>query len=235
MSSNRLGKPKPHSTKEIRQRREKVLILMAKGFNQSDIAAELNTTRHTIMRDLKEINQWTKKGLYDLAKQTLPTMYHSCIIGMNEAEKEAWKIYHNTENDTSINNWHKISALRLLIDINKSKFRMFQDGPAFMEINRLQSELERIKKDVSKDNNFKPFVKPTNYEESMRPRELQNLKLSNLHEKQINRQELERLGVPYEIVRDEEKGNQREDLKDLGFPDRSRVDVNDALDESESE
>jgi hypothetical protein len=41
------------------------------------------------MPDLKEINQWTKKGLYDLAKQPLPTMYYSCIIGINEAEKEA--------------------------------------------------------------------------------------------------------------------------------------------------
>ena len=201
MSNNRLGKPKPHSAKEIRQRREKVLILMAKGFNQSDIAAELNTTRHTIMRDLKEINQWTKKGLYDLAKQTLPTMYHSCIIGMNEAEKEVWKIYNNTENDPSINNWHKISALRLLIDINKTKFRMFQDGPAFMEINRLEGEVERIKKEHFSDNSFKPFVKPATYDD-LHKRECN---LPHIDDKDMNRQELERLGVPYKIVRDEVK------------------------------
>ena len=146
MSNNRLGKPKPHSAKEIRQRREKILLLLAKGFNQSDIAAELNTTHQTVMRDLKEINQWTKHGLYDLAKQTLPTMYYSCIIGINEAEKEAWKIYRNEGNDPEINYWHKVAALRVLIDINKSKFRMFGDGPAFMEINRLHGEVERIKK-----------------------------------------------------------------------------------------
>jgi len=48
-----------------------------------------------------------------LAKQTLPTIYHSCIIGMNKVEKEAWKIYKNEENDTSINNRHRMSALRL--------------------------------------------------------------------------------------------------------------------------
>jgi DNA invertase Pin-like site-specific DNA recombinase len=85
MSNNRLGKPKPHSAKEIRQRREKVLILLSKGYNQSDIAHKLKTTRQTVMKDLAEINQWTKKGLFDLAKQTLPTMYYSCLIGINEA------------------------------------------------------------------------------------------------------------------------------------------------------
>jgi len=60
---SKLGKPKPHSAKEFRQRREKVLLLLAKGLNQSDIAAELNTTRHTVMRDLKEINQWTERTI----------------------------------------------------------------------------------------------------------------------------------------------------------------------------
>ena len=100
------------------------------------------------MPDLKEINQWTKKGLYDLAKQPLPTMYYSCIIGINEAEKEAWKLYKNEDNNPEINYWHKVPALRLLVDINKSKFRMFGDGPAFMEVNRLTGELERIKKNI---------------------------------------------------------------------------------------
>jgi hypothetical protein len=40
MSNFNLGKPKPHSAKEIRERREKVLILMSKGYNQSDIAKD---------------------------------------------------------------------------------------------------------------------------------------------------------------------------------------------------
>ena len=46
--------------------------------------------------------------------------------------------------------WHKMAALRLLIDINKSKFQMFQDGPAFMEIERLQTELGKIKETILK-------------------------------------------------------------------------------------
>jgi len=167
-----LGKPKPHSAKEIRERREKVLILMSRGYNQSDIAKELQTTRQTVMHDLKHINVMTKHGLYDLAKQTLSTMYYNCLIGQNELAKECWKLYKNPNNDPSINNWHKIATLRLLIDINKSKFQMFQDGPTFMEIGRLQTELGKIKDAYLKDNNFSPFVKSSTYEESKRLREL---------------------------------------------------------------
>jgi DNA-binding NarL/FixJ family response regulator len=55
MSNFNLGKPKPHSAKEIRERREKVLILMSKGYNQSDIAKELHTTRRTVLRDVAEL------------------------------------------------------------------------------------------------------------------------------------------------------------------------------------
>lgn len=166
-----LGRPKPHSTKQIRQRREKVLILLSKGMNQTDIAKELDVNRNTVMRDIKELNEWTRKGLYDMAKQSLPTMLYSCLIGLNEAEKEAWKLYNNEDNDPEITRWHKVAALRLLIDVNKSKFKMFQDGPAFMEINRLQGEIERIKEQVH-DNSFRPFVKSSTYEESKRLREL---------------------------------------------------------------
>jgi hypothetical protein len=149
-----LGKPKPHSAKEIRQRREKVLILMSKGYNQSDIAKELHTTRNTVMRDLKEINEWTRKGLYDLAKQSLSTMLYSCLIGLNEVEKEAWKLYRNDDNDKDTNRWHKVYALRLLVDICKSKFGMFQSGPALMEVNRLHSELEMIKNNLDNNNKY---------------------------------------------------------------------------------
>ena len=123
-------------------------------------------------------------------------MYHSCIIGMNEAEKEAWKIYNNTENDPSINNWHKISALCVLIDINKSKFRMFQDEPAFRDLINLEDRLEKIKKETieNRDNSFKPFIKPASYEESKRLMELHKLgcNLPHLDESQISKQELER-------------------------------------------
>lgn len=76
--------------------------------NQTDIAKELLVDRNTVMRDIKELNQWTRKGLYSLAKEGVSTMLYSCIIGINETEKEAWKIYNNEQN-----NRFKIIGLRL--------------------------------------------------------------------------------------------------------------------------
>jgi hypothetical protein len=90
---------------------------MSKGYNQSDIAKELHTTRRTVLRDVVGLNQWTKKGLYDLAKRSLSTMLYSCIIGLNEIEKEAWKIYRSNDND-------KVYALRLLA----SRIRPFHES-----------------------------------------------------------------------------------------------------------
>ena len=37
-----------------------MLILMSKGYNQSDIAKELHTTRRTVLRDVAELNHWIK-------------------------------------------------------------------------------------------------------------------------------------------------------------------------------
>lgn len=163
---------RPCSAKEIRERREKVLLLLSRGYNQTDIAKELNTTRQTVMRDMKNINEMTNKGLYDLAKATLSTMYFNCIIGLNEVQKECWKIYHNLENDPTINNWHRIAALKLATEVNDKKFGMFQCGPALMEVNRLGDELNRLKKNDLGEN----------YNDSSRYRRSLSYNRGNLHD-----------------------------------------------------
>jgi hypothetical protein len=39
----------------------------------------------------------TNKGLYNLAKVTLATMYFNCVQGYDEVLKEAWKIIKNPD------------------------------------------------------------------------------------------------------------------------------------------
>ena len=148
-----LGKPKPHSAREIRERREKELLLMAKGCNQQDIAHELGISRMTINRDMHYINEMTNKGLFDIARASFSTMYYNCVDGFNEIMKECWKIYYNADNDPHISQWHKIAALRLAADIQEKKFRMFQDGPAVMDLNRMHDEVEELKKIALEDSN----------------------------------------------------------------------------------
>jgi biotin operon repressor len=94
--------PRPHSAREIRERREKILLLMARGYSQGDIARELKIARTTVNRDMKNINEMTNKGWYNLAKVTLPTMFFNCIQGLDEVQKECWKIIENLDNNPAI-------------------------------------------------------------------------------------------------------------------------------------
>src|SRR5688572_22977387 len=105
--------PRPHSQKVIKERREKMLLMMSKGLNHSDIAAKLNTTTQTVYRDMKAISEITNRNLNDLARVTLSTMYENCITGLNEILKECWNIYNmGREDDNRLSWWHKIASLR---------------------------------------------------------------------------------------------------------------------------
>jgi transcriptional regulator len=140
---------KPNSKRVINERREKILELMAKGYSQFEITKQLGVTRQTISSDMTWINQQTQKGLFGIAKETLSTMFFNCIDGVNAVQRECWKIYRNEDNNPEIQQWHRMSALKLIMKCNESKFNMYTNGPAFMELHRLQGEVHRLK-----DNTF---------------------------------------------------------------------------------
>ncbi len=139
---------KPSSKKVIRERREQILLLMVRGCSQGDISRELNVTRQTISSDMRAINEITNKGLFGLAKETLSTMYFNCIQGIEEVQKEGWKIYNNENKDPTISHWHRIAALKISMDASEKKFAMFATGPAMMHMERLENEVTGLKNDV---------------------------------------------------------------------------------------
>jgi DNA-binding NarL/FixJ family response regulator len=59
-----------NTPKQIRERREKIIILLGRGYHQIDIARELGITRMTLNRDMHYINEMTSKGLFGLAKDS---------------------------------------------------------------------------------------------------------------------------------------------------------------------
>lgn len=137
-----------NSPRKIRERREKILLLMSRGMNQINIAKELGTTRMTIMRDMHYINEISRHGLYDMAK-TSATLYFNCIQGLDECLDVCWRIYNNVDNNPEINQWHKMAAIRLAATINEKKFNIFANGPAMLEVNRLREDITALK-----ENNF---------------------------------------------------------------------------------
>ena len=83
-----------HSFK-IEERRRKVASLLAQSMTESEIAQELNVDQSTISRDVKALKELSQQFVYDLAKSDLAYYYKQSIEGIEEAKREAWKIYRN--------------------------------------------------------------------------------------------------------------------------------------------
>lgn len=95
---------KANSKKVIAERREKILSLMVKGYSQMDMCKELGVTRQTISKDMKWIMKALKKDYSGLS-----TMFFSCMDGMNQVQRECWKIYRNEDNNPEIQQWARCS------------------------------------------------------------------------------------------------------------------------------
>ena len=63
---------------EIEERREEILNLQSMGYSQYAIIEKLKITKMTMSRDMKAINESTKKGLFGLAKNE--TYLHTFTI-----------------------------------------------------------------------------------------------------------------------------------------------------------
>jgi hypothetical protein len=165
--------------------------------NQTDIAHELKTTRQTIMKAIHELNQWTKKGLYDLAKQSMATMLFTSINGQNEIEKDLWRII-NEKDEKKVNYWHKLHAYRLLMELHKSKFDMYASGPAVMEVNKLKNRIDILKQTM--EFNIEHNHNNNNNNKVFNPSFKTKRKVSFvIDEDSMKREELEKLGIPYEV------------------------------------
>ena len=82
-----------NTPKQIRERRDKILHLLAHGYSQTDIMSELGVTTMTYNRDMKNINETSEKALYDLAKSPPLKVYSDSVNHYDRIIKECWKIY----------------------------------------------------------------------------------------------------------------------------------------------
>lgn len=149
---------------EIEERRENILNLQSMGYSQYAIIEKLGITKMTMSRDMRAINEATKKGLFGLAKnETLSTYFYNCLQGVNDVQKECWKIYRNDDNNPEITQFHRMKALEILRKSALTKFDMFTNVPAFMELEKLRTEITYIKEKTF--DNKGHFVRPLTDEE----------------------------------------------------------------------
>src|SRR5919201_1329341 len=85
------------NTFRIEERRRKVASLLAQSVTEEQIAVELNVDQSTISRDVKVLKQMSQQFVYDLAKSDLAYYYKQSIDGIEEAKREAWRLYRNNQ------------------------------------------------------------------------------------------------------------------------------------------
>jgi Trp operon repressor len=129
-------------TFKIEERRRKVSSLLAQSLNESEIAHELNVNQSTISRDVKTLKELSQKFVYDLAKSDLAYFYKQSIDGIEEAKREAWRIYHHNNNEVSVK--EKLAALKLIVEAHEARFKLLSDGPSVLAIKSLEDRLNKI-------------------------------------------------------------------------------------------
>jgi IS30 family transposase len=109
---------------------------------ESEIAKQLNVDQSTISRDVKALKELSQKFIYDLAKSDLAYYYKQSIDGIEEAKREAWRIYRNNNNEVSLK--EKLSALKLIVEANEARFKLLSAGPSILAVKALEERLNKI-------------------------------------------------------------------------------------------
>jgi IS30 family transposase len=130
-----------HSFK-IEERRRRVASLLAQSMTESEIAQQLNVDQSTISRDVKALKELSQQFVYELAKSDLAYYYKQSIDGIEEAKREAWRIYHNNDNQVSVK--EKLSALKLIVESNEARFKLLSEGPSILVVKSLEERLNKI-------------------------------------------------------------------------------------------
>jgi DNA-binding transcriptional ArsR family regulator len=127
---------------KIEERRRRVASLLAQSMTESEIAQQLNVDQSTISRDVKALKELSQQFVYELAKSDLAYYYKQSIHGIEEAKREAWRIYHNNDNQVSVK--EKLSALKLIVESNEARFKLLSEGPSILVVKSLEERLNKI-------------------------------------------------------------------------------------------
>jgi hypothetical protein len=142
----------PNNQAVIRERREKLFIMLTKGMRANEIAKELKVDVTTVSRDISFLTEQSQSFLNDLAKQTLPFLYQTSLESLKSILHECWKIYNidttdltNLEGKYQGLNWnHKLSALKLGKDCTQAYFECLSQGPSVMQVKILEDKLSQL-------------------------------------------------------------------------------------------
>jgi hypothetical protein len=105
-----------------------------------EISQRLGVDQSTISRDVKILKGMCKQFVYDLAKSDLAYYYKQSIDGIDEVNRESWKLYH----DDNVPIKEKLLALKIIVQSNESKFKLLTEGPSVLALRSLEERLNKV-------------------------------------------------------------------------------------------
>ncbi len=141
----------------IEWRRNQVLELSSKGYNQTEIAKMLQIDKSIVSRDLSLLRQQSKDNIRKYVDERLPEEYEKCLFGLN-AILESWMAAQKAQNERE-----KIQALNLAKGCYSMKMDMLTNATVIDDAIRFISV--NTKSDLNKNKENKESGKPKdNYE-----------------------------------------------------------------------
>ena len=128
---------------QVEWRRTKVLELLSKDYNQSEIAKVLQVDLSIISRDVYFLRQQAKTNIKLYIDERLPEEYEKCLVGLNMIKKETWSLAQNTKD-----NKEKIQALSLVKECHSMELDLFTNATVVDDAIRFVSDRSKDKENL---------------------------------------------------------------------------------------
>jgi predicted transcriptional regulator len=122
---------------QISWRRNKVIELLARGYNQHEIVNSLHISQLTISRDIHYIQIEMRKSAENYDKHRFE-VYRNNLLGLDEMIKKLWTVADSPKTDSK----EKIKAIVLIGQYYRERFDLIRHEPGLIE---QMKRLDRMK------------------------------------------------------------------------------------------
>lgn len=149
---NKIGVAVNNSRFITEERLWQVASLHARTMTETEIAQELTkrgiqASQPTVHRDIQTLKERSQRFIFDLARSDISFHYKQRLNSLDEAKREAWKIYNNE--GTTVK--EKLLALKLIITSDETAFKLLNEGPAVLAMQNMEARLEEVEGEAAVD------------------------------------------------------------------------------------
>src|SRR5215212_10465426 len=122
-------------------RRNKVKELLARGYQQYDIANTLHISQPTISRDIHYIQKEMRKSAENYDRHRFE-VYRNNLLGLDEMIKKLWTVADSPKTDSK----EKVKAIVLIGEYYRERMQLIRNEPGLIKEMKDRERLERMKR-----------------------------------------------------------------------------------------